>query len=103
MVDTPTMCRRHLLGEHVELHMLVGCILKGKCIDGYFSLVEVHNIRRRHTEISREMKRRGYNHKSSLPDFRSFKFGEVDTVDSLYDLHGRCQECEELYWRCHGK
>lgn len=26
MVDPKIMCRKHLLGEHLELHMLAGCI-----------------------------------------------------------------------------
>jgi hypothetical protein len=30
MVDPRLVCSKHLLGEHVELHMFVGCLLKRK-------------------------------------------------------------------------
>ena len=29
-----TMCRKHLLGEHVELHMLLGSLRRGKTLTG---------------------------------------------------------------------
>ena len=28
-VDVTKMCNKHLLGEHVEMHMFVGIIIKG--------------------------------------------------------------------------
>ena len=53
MIDPIMLCNKHLLGEHVELHMFVGTINKGKKLDGYKKngLVEVHNIRSRHKEL----------------------------------------------------
>ena len=58
MVDPKILCRRHLLGEHVELHMFVGSINKKISLDGYAknSLVEVHNIKSRHSQLVKEMK-----------------------------------------------
>ena len=35
MVDPKIMCRKHLLGEHVEHHMFVGTINKRISIVGY--------------------------------------------------------------------
>ena len=32
LVPPSHMCRKHLLGEHVELHMLLGTLKKGKSI-----------------------------------------------------------------------
>lgn len=32
MVPPELMCRQHLLGEHVELHMFVGAINKGTSV-----------------------------------------------------------------------
>lgn len=33
MLPTAGMCRKHLLGEHVELHMLLGSLRRGKNIE----------------------------------------------------------------------
>lgn len=34
MVDPATMCDRHLLGEHAEIHMAIGTIAKGRSVAG---------------------------------------------------------------------
>lgn len=95
MVDPKLMCRQHLLGEHVELHMLVGTIRKGKNIDGYVDngLIEVQNIRSRHEELTEEMEARGYKHKSPLLEFEEFEAGEVDRKRSKLELANRCRRC----------
>ena len=36
MVPPSKMCRQHLLGEHVEIHMLVGTMRKGKSMQGFY-------------------------------------------------------------------
>ena len=70
MVDPRVMCRQHLLGEHVEIHMFVGAISRGKSVKGYLEkgLLEVHNMYARHEELMEEMKRRGYNHSSDIDE-----------------------------------
>ena len=35
MVDPSLLCRKHLLGEHLECHMFVGTINKNISIKGY--------------------------------------------------------------------
>lgn len=62
MVDPAVLCRKHLLGEHVECHMFVGAILKGISLAGYKAkgLIEIHNLKLRHEALSREMLKRGY-------------------------------------------
>ncbi len=35
MVDPTIMCRNHLLGEHVEIHMFVGTIDQGQSVRGF--------------------------------------------------------------------
>lgn len=37
MLPPETMCRKHLLGEHVELHMLLGTMKRGRRIDGFLA------------------------------------------------------------------
>lgn len=102
MIEPETMCRKHLLGEHVELHMLCGCIIKGKLLSGYKKLIETHNIKTRHQKLITEMKRRGYNHKSPLPYFDLFIFGRVNPFISIIDLHKRCTDCKNRWWKWFG-
>jgi heme oxygenase len=104
MVDPTFLCRQHLLGEHKELHMLVGTIRKGTSIKGYLDkdLLEVHNIEVRHRVLVEEMTRRGYNHMSPLVfsaedvlvvHGRYGFTGQVSQVKSLTDLRNRCERC----------
>lgn len=99
LLDPTKMCRKHLLGEHVELHMLVGAINKKKSITGFLSnsLVEVHTIRARHEELLQEMNRRGYKHKSELPFFEEYEAGKVNKEENLKDLCNRCPECKKRF------
>jgi hypothetical protein len=94
-VDPILMCREHLLGEHRELHGIVGLLLNGRSIEGYSRLIEVHNIRSRHEEIVEEMRRRNYRHRSPLPDFEEQVFGIVDCKENLKELSRRCSTCRE--------
>lgn len=68
MVNPKVMCRNHLLGEHVEVHMFAWNIDNKRAIDGYLAngLLEIHNLYCRHEEIKKEMMRRGYKHNSPL-------------------------------------
>ena len=97
MLPPSIMCRKHLLGEHVEMHMLVGTLLKGISVQGYIDnqLVELEHIRARHDELVEEMIKRGYNHKSPLPDYPEVSGGVVDREENLRDLANRCHDCRE--------
>ncbi|MHA2353488.1 MAG: pyrimidine dimer DNA glycosylase/endonuclease V [Candidatus Thorarchaeota archaeon] len=109
MVDTKTMCRKHLLGEHVETHMILGTLKSGIRLDGYVrnNLLELKSLKKRHDEIAAEMVRRGYNHQSpldwmdeeadSVNQTDDVKNSKVDKLLALGDLHSRCSECREKY------
>ena len=100
MVHPRIMCRQHLLGEHKELHMLVGTLLKGTSIRGYVEkgLVDPRHIRSRHKELVDEMLRRGYNHKSPLREFDETVPGRLmDPQKSLTELLSRCSACRSRY------
>lgn len=100
MVDPRTMCRQHLLGEHVEIHMLVGTLKRGKSIRGFLAggLVEPQSIQLRHDDLVTEMTARGYNHQSPLPDLPPQDPGwVVDSDKSLEDLLNRCPECRSRH------
>lgn len=96
-VNPKLMCNKHLLGEHVEMHMFVGSILKGNKIVGFLKkeLVEVHNIKSRHTQLANEMEVRGMNHHSKLKPFKEWNAGVVDSNKNLLELSKRCPSCRE--------
>ena len=99
MVDVKKMCNKHLLGEHVQCHMFVGTINKGKCLSGYFDnkLLCVEKLKERHDELANEMVIRGMNHKSILPDFKildTHKNGKIFVELNEKELHDRCQRCK---------
>jgi hypothetical protein len=98
MVNPRLMCRKHLLGEHVELHMLAGTLRRGIGVRGFLEnkLIEIHNMQRRHEELVREMKRRGFRHASPLPRAPQRRGGRVDRRANLVELARRCKDCRQL-------
>ena len=67
------LCRKHLLGEHRELHALYSILHFDK--KGYRSHPETLRwvgklpaLKKRHESLVDEMKSRGYSHQSDLPD-----------------------------------
>jgi hypothetical protein len=95
-VSPELMCRKHLLGEHAEMHMFLGVLSLGKRLDGYISsgLVEIHNIKRRHDELAQEMVRREYCHNSPINDPSLFaRVGFVEAERSYEELQSRYAEC----------
>ena len=98
LVNPTTMCRNHLLGEHLELHMLASCLRNGKNISGYIEkgLVDPSILVKRHKELVEEMKRRGYSHSSpiiGLPELLTK--GHINTKANLIELVSRCHKCKE--------
>jgi len=106
MVDPKIMCRQHLLGEHLEIHMFVGVINNGKKIGGFVkkNLLEISSLLIRHDELVGEMVRRKYNHRSPLKEINLSQIDPlteyyilINTRESLNDLLGRCKKCKENY------
>lgn len=101
MVNPRIMCRQHLLGEHVEVHMFIGTINQGKSVKGYLEkgLLEVHNLYNRHEILVKEMKRRGYNHSSEVEEKWKYveKVGIIDKTKNLNELINRCSKCERRH------
>ncbi len=99
MLNPNVPCDNHLLGEHVELHMLVGCINKGRNLNNYMKkgLVDLHLIRPRHQVLVKEMEKRGFTHVSVLPDYwlQPTFMGSENPKTSLNDLCKRCLKCGE--------
>lgn len=95
MLEPSILCRQHLLGEHVELHMLVGTIRRGVSLTGYLArgLIDTAKISARHDALVEEMTRRGYNHKSPLEYDDELALGSVDLEASMLELMRRCSRC----------
>lgn len=94
-IDPKLLCRQHLLGEHRELHTMVGSIRKGISLTKYLEtgLIDTRMIKSRHTVIVGEMERRGYQHKSSLTYQDKIKSGFIDLGVNIQDLIDRCPRC----------
>jgi hypothetical protein len=86
-----SLCRQHLLGEHVELHMMVWSLNKGVSMEGYYSrgLVDTDQIVPRHEALVVEMTARGMQHRSPLPAFENPHRGSI--VGSPVE---RCAGCK---------
>ena len=101
-VNPEFLCTKHLLGEHVESHMYVGCIKKGTSLKGYIDkgLVEVHHIKSRHDELVKEMIKRGMNHKTPIEEFTCQDAGLVNSEQNINELRRRCEKCRERIEKC---
>lgn len=106
MINPKYMCRNHLLGEHKEIHQLLGTLKKGFRVTKYVknNCIEITSMKERHDLLVQEMESRGYNHKSPLisqeeinelskylPEkHRNYK---INFVHSFLDLVERCPKC----------
>jgi len=106
MTNPKIMCNKHLLGEHVELHMFVGSIKKKIGLDGYVKnkLLELKSIHSRHKELSIEMINRGMKHSSPLDVDVDISFYPNTVIESVVprewsknELLNRCIECKRRY------
>ena len=70
MVSPRLMCRQHLLGEHLEIHMFIGSLKRGISMDGFAknNMIEPESLWARHDELVNEMIKRGYKHDSPLEE-----------------------------------
>jgi len=97
MCDAKLLYKKHLMGEHFELHKHRHNFVKGHSIEGRRGQIEPISMKKRHDELAKEMISRGYGHKSEYeqPDLSKYNLiGFIVDVDaSIKDLHSRCQEC----------
>jgi hypothetical protein len=98
------MCNKHILGEHLEMHMFAGSIKKKIDMMGYVAnnLVDLHRIKERHDELAAEMTQRGMNHKSPMterPDtsyLGTYLHLPLNIAQSEEELHNRCPDCSRI-------
>jgi hypothetical protein len=105
MVEPKLLCDKHLLGEHVECHMLAANLIRKRKITNYikFNLLEPKSLRKRHDYLAREMQQRKFKHKSPLTRYdisylpnqqQNYK---VNVKPSLEDLLARCPKCRKRF------
>src|SRR6266849_10968688 len=108
-VETDRMCSAHLLGEHRELHLLVGalraCGTGRMHIHGHLraGLIDLRLIASRHEELVEEFKRRGFMsgflHDTPLsakdiPEYTGQGApGWINVQANEAELHARCKRC----------
>ena len=98
------LCKNHLLGEHRELHAIWNIISQDK--KGHSKHPETKRWKGklkalyiRHEELVTEMKKRGYNHNSSLEASlavgKEYQSEYVDSIDSqIQILKNKMCECK---------
>ena len=105
MLPPEGMCRKHLLGEHVELHMLLGSMRRGKSIGGFLSggLVDPQLVFARHEELVAEMHRRGFKHTSPIEASECASLAarypgstSISIAANAAELQRRCPDCAHL-------
>ncbi len=105
-IDPKLLCKKHLLGEHYEIHKHKHNFEKHHSISGRISpivLIEPQNMKIRHDELVKEMIQRGYNHNSpyELPDLSYLpdnqRYAKADAGYNIADLFDRCSECYQRY------
>jgi hypothetical protein len=105
MLDPKILCRKHLLGEHSELHKFLPSWRKKHSIEGRVdgNAIEPGAYTDRHEVLAQEMINRGYKHQSPLekPDFSylpvEHRLAKVDQHKALQTLLDRCPECKERW------
>ncbi len=99
-IDPAHLCRRHLGGAHVELHMMAGAIRRGKSIAGHISRgqMQTDRIAAEHAALAAELDRRAQargagGHRSPLAYTDMLAAGHVDPAVSQRELWRRCPDC----------
>lgn len=104
MIDPRLLCKKHLLGEHGEIHKHRHNFVKHHRITKRISpivQIEPNSMKKRHDELVKEMLNRGYNHQSPFtqPDISYLQDHEINAIVdinlSITDLKNRCSMCKE--------
>lgn len=108
LCDPKIMCTKHLLGEHLEVHMFLGHLQKKRKIEGYLksNCLEPRSIYQRHEDLAIEMIRRGFHHKSQMneTDFSivldlpiEHQYWKINKEENLKNLISRCERCNKNF------
>ena len=104
MINPALLCRKHLLGEHGEIHKFLPSFQKKHDMSKRITLKQIDPwaMQTRHDELTKELIRRGYKHNSpyTQPDLAylyAYKhLVNIDIKANEADLATRCPECRKL-------
>ena len=109
MLNPTLFCRQHLLGQHSELHSLLGTLKKKLKVSGYIksNCLEITAIQWYHNQCVEELLKRNYKHHTpigNIPDeilewYSIYLPIKVDQQKSLNLLLSRCSQCKSNYER----
>jgi hypothetical protein len=97
-VPVSELDRQHLLGEHAELHCIVGALLsKYKAYRNHPETLRfkdrIEQLYARHSEQVAEMVKRGYQHNSPLPQSNhSYQYTNEELLRDYAELAKRQQK-----------
>lgn len=107
MLNPQMLCRQHLVGQHLECHMVLGILNKKLNVDGYVqsNCLEIPSIQSYHDDCVIEMLKRNYNHNSPIQSinpnilqyYNKYVNILVDRQKSLNLLLSRCSLCRQNY------
>lgn len=106
MVNPKFLCKKHLLGEHGELHKFRPTFEKQHNINGRLSpkvQIEPLSMQSRHNQLACEMLLRGMNHNSPYeqPNLSYLTPQQVratvNVLEAKEDLISRCSECAKRF------
>jgi hypothetical protein len=107
-VPVRCMCDKHLLGEHVEMHMFKAVIEAGKKVDGYIrdKLLDTDRVVERHAMLVSQMTVRGMRHQSPMnivhyPEGFVHRTSVVQN-ESEMELARRCPDCRMRFESFYG-
>lgn len=103
----------HLMGEHAELHMVIGSIRDHPhgiaIVEGHAEKGQINTalIQERHDALVAEMERRGIDHDTPMDYDDELDLGVIDTTldpnieqdSNLQQLMDECPACRERIWR----
>jgi hypothetical protein len=103
MIEPKLLCRKHLIGEHFELHKHRYIFVKKYSIyKRIFPIVQIEpsSMKIRHEQLVKEFKRRNYNHNSpyKMPNISHLpieqQLAKVNIQISMKELSSRCKQCK---------
>jgi hypothetical protein len=103
-IDPKLLCRKHLLGEHGELHKFRHNFVKKHNMNKRIELGQIDPVFMgiRHDELAKEIENRGYNHNSPyeqpdvnyIPDIL-LDYCYINIEQNMQELKNRCPECRK--------
>ena len=102
MLSPKLMCKKHIAGEHGEIHKHLPSLYKGIKIDGrYANIVQIqlNALQSRHDELAQYL-----NHNSPLKinmeliknNYPEYFYIDVDIEFNKQDLIKRCEQCKQI-------